>query len=98
MKKTPTEDILKNEKIGNVITDQLSAYLTTYTSNKDALNISATSQVGYSTIRQVRSQSLPLTEKNSTAIMSLVKLAIDNCKNTSVNALEAIVELEKLTV
>lgn len=91
----PAELILKDEKFGNPISEELSNYLRKYTDKDDISNAAIETGVGRSTVRNVVYRSNTLTEGNSIAIIALIDIAITNCELAIESAEQTIKGLRK---
>lgn len=88
--------VLKDEQFGNPISEKLSNLLRCYTTNNDRANVSISTGVGSSTVRDVSYRNNNLTEDNSKAIIALVEIAIKNCRESISNAQKALKYLSSI--
>ena len=85
---------LLNEEFGNPISEKLSNLLRSHITKDDRANVSTTTGIGSSTVRNIVFRSTTLTEDNSKAAIELVNVAIKNCETTIANANKAKHELK----
>ena len=83
---------INGTEYGTILSDELSAFLKKYTNKEDRIEVVKTTDVGFYTIRNLINQTNNLTEQNSKAIVSLIKIAIERCKQISDSA--ALAELD----
>lgn len=86
--------LFKEEHYGKLISTDLANYLRSYTDIMDRAKVSSVTGVGISTIRDVVYQRNTLTENSSAAIIELMKIAVQNCKNSITKAKKVKNELE----
>lgn len=82
--------IREQDNYGKPISEKLSKYLKKHTTNEDRANVSISTGVGTSTIRDVVYRNNSLTEKNSVAIEELMRFAIKNCMRSTKDNEEAL--------
>lgn len=86
--------LFEQEHYGKPISEQLSDYLKTNTTNNDIAIISEQTGVSMSTIKYVMYRTNSLTEANSGAIVEMVRKAIYNCKSKIEESMKAKTFLE----
>ena len=74
------------EEYGKPINERLSIILRRNTTKDDFANVAATTNVSFSTIRDVLYRTNSLTYSNSKAIRELIKIAFDNALGSQLQA------------
>lgn len=82
---------------GKPISTQLSEYLKVYTSSKDRTEVSRSSGVSVSTLRDIIYSGNSISEKNAPAMLTLMKIAVRNCTKSIEKAKEFQVYYEEVT-
>lgn len=88
--------LFEGKHYGNPVSEKLSNYLRKYTDKFDRANVATKTGIGTSTIRDVVLRTNSLTEKNSKAIIELMRIAVKNCTNRIKGASEVKEDLETM--
>lgn len=90
--------LFNQENFGKPISEQLSKYLSDWTTENDVADVWRETGVSTSTINYVKRGLNSLTENNSKAILALMKIAVKNCTNKIEYAKRVKKDLEPYTI
>ncbi len=71
--------LFEKKHFGKPISEELSLFLRNYTDKFDRADVSAETEIGTSTLRDVTFRANSITESNSKGIIELVRIAAKNC-------------------
>jgi len=77
---------IRGEKLGQMISEELSDILQKYITKNDRAEIAAITGVGFHTVMKVITRGNTLSRNNSKAVVEMIKLAIVRCDESIIDA------------